>query len=405
MVKKARLTNEPLDRKVELFGLRTADDAFEVGFDGLTIANNVDARRSNKIARRPGYADTSYAPGGTIHSAWADDRLFLFQLDTSLMRFNGIADVTTVATGLTAGGKLSAYRFQNNHVHWSNGTETGVVLPDGTARSLGITPPDREDAAATIDTGDLAAGRYLYTFTFVESDGRESGAPYAKLVTVPENSGLSFTFSAGLARNFYISEVDGEDLYLGATVAAGETSLVYRAGQPYTSIQLDRLETAPPTPWTDVDWFRASAISAVEDRVEWTLPFQYELRDFASGYMMFGEAVYVVAGLQDGFYVGTENAHYWLTGPDMSDLELTQVLDYGAIPGTKVHINGGVVGTGESKQRIPMWATQRGIVVGLPGGGIRTPHENVVDFPGGSTGTALYRKASRQNHYIARVLT
>ncbi len=89
----------------------------------------------------------------------------------------------------------------------------------------------------------------------------------------------------------------------------------------------------------------------------------------------------------------------------MQELELLRVLDYGAVPGTKVHVNGGVVGTGESKQRIPIWATQQGIVAGLPGGGIRTPHENVVDFPGGLSGTALYRKASGQNHYIARVLT
>ncbi len=403
MVKKARLTNEPLDRKVELFGLRTADDPFEVGFDGLVVADNVDARRSNKVARRAGYASTLYAPGGTIHSAWADEQLFIFQEGTDLKRFVSETNVVTIDTGLTAGGTISAYRLQNNHVHWSNGTDTGVVLPDGSARALGITPPAREDGSVT--SGSLGGGRYLYTFTFVESDGRESGAAHAKLVTVPENSGLSFTFSAGLARNFYISECDGEILYLAATVASGATSFDYQSAQPQTSIPLDRVETSPPSPWTDIDWFRASVLTAVEDRVEWTRPFEYELRDFASGYMPFGEAVYVVAGLQDGFFVGTANAHYWLSGPDMQELELLRVLDYGAVPGTKVHVNGGVVGTGESKQRIPIWATQQGIVAGLPGGGIRTPHENVVDFPGGLSGTALYRKASGQNHYIARVLT
>lgn len=402
MVRKARLTNEPLDRKVELAGLRTADDPFEVGFDGLVIADNVDMRRQNKVERRPGFADTTYSPGGTIHSAWADNQLFIFQEDTSLMRFRSASDVTVLATGLTAGGKISAYRFQNNRVHWSNTTETGVIMPDGTARALGITPPVRLDA--TVGSGNLGGGRYLYTFTFVESDGRESGAAHAKLVELPENSGLSFTFGAGLARNFYISDCDGEELYLAASVAAGETTLDYRSESPLTSIVLDRLEASPPVPWRDIDWYRATVITAVEDRVEWTREFENELRDFASGYMPFGERVNVVAGLQDGFYVGTEKAHYWLSGSSMADLDLLRVADYGAINGTKVHIAGERVGSGESTQRIPVWATQRGFVIGLPGGTLRNQHENKVDFPGGKTGTALYRNAGRQNHYIARVL-
>lgn len=402
MVRKARITNEPLDRKVEFAGLMTADEPFEVGFDGFVIADNVDMRRQKKVARRPGRVDSGYIPAGVIHSAWGDRQLFIFQEGTTLKRFRSATDVTDLVTGLTPGGKISAYRLQNNHVHWSNRTETGVILPGGTARSLGIIPPARSDGSAI--SGNLGGGRYLYTFTFVESDGRESGAPLAKLVELPENSGLSFTFSAGLARRFYISETNGEELYLAAEIAAGSTSFGYSARLPLTSIALDRTETAPPSPWRDIDWFRASVITAVEDRIEWTREFEYELRDFAKGYMLFGERVNVVAGLQNGFYVGTENAHWWLEGEDMEKLSLTQVADYGAINGTKVHINGDVVGTGESTERIPLWTTQRGIVLGLPGGTLRNAHENKVDFPGGRIGTALYRNANRQNHYIARVL-
>ena len=402
MVKKARLTNEPLDRKVELTGLRTADEPFEVGFDGLVIADNVDMRRQKKVTRRPGFADTTYVPGGTIHSAWADKQLFIFQEDTSLLRFRSASDVTTLVTGLTAGGKLSAYRLQNNEVHWSNTTETGVILPGGSARGLGIVPPGRDVGVA--QSGDLGAGRYSYTFTNVESDGRESGTPLPITVELSENAGLAFTFSAGLARNFYISETNGEELYLAATVAAGETSLTYRNRHPLTSIPCDRLLMIPPSPWRDVDWHRASMLFAVGDRVEWTEPFNYELRDEAKGYMLFGERVNVVAGLQNGFFVGTESAHWWLEGAELGAMGLTQVADYGAINGTKVHINGNVVGTGESTERIPLWATERGFVMGLPGGTLRNAHENKVDFPGGTTGSALYRSANRQNHFIARVL-
>ncbi len=401
MVRKARITNEPLDRKVELTGLRTADEPFEVGFDGLVIADNVDMRRQKKVTRRPGFADTTYSPGGTIHSAWADKQLFIFQEDTSLLRFRSASDVVTLDTGLTAGGKISAYRLQNNHVYWSNGTETGVVEPGGNARSLGINPPAR--ISAVVGSGGLGEGRYLYTFTFVESDGRESGAPLSKLIELPENSGLSFTFSAGLARNFYISETNGEELYLAGSTLPSATVFSYTARSPLTSIALDRMNMGPPAPWDDIDWFRAALLWAVGDRVEWSQPYDYELRDFAKGYMLFGEKVHVVAGLQGGFYVGTENAHWWYSGADMQNLDMVQVADYGAVPGTKVHIAGGVVGTGESTERIPLWATKKGIVVGLPGGTLRNAHENKVDFPGGKTGTALYR-SGRQNHYITRVL-
>ena len=401
MVRKARITNEPLDRKVELTGLRTADEPFEVGFDGLVIADNVDMRRKSKVTRRPGFADTTYVPGGIIHSAWADKQLFIFQEGTTLKRFNSATNVVDLRTGLTAGGKISAYRLQNNHVYWSNTTELGVIDPGGTDRSMGITVPARQDGSAI--SGNLGGGRYQYSFTFVESDGRESGAPLSKLIELPENSGLSFTFSAGLARNFYISETNGEELYLAATVLAGETSFTYRSRSPLTSIALNRMNMGPPAPWCDIDWFRAALRWAVEDRVEWSQPYDYELRDFAKGYMLFGKKVHVVAGLQGGFYVGTENAHWWYSGTNMAELDMVQVADYGAVPGTKVHIAGGVVGTGESTERIPLWATEKGIVVGLPGGTLRNAHENKVDFPGGKTGTALYR-SGRQNHYITRVL-
>jgi hypothetical protein len=403
MVKKARITNEPLDRKVELTGLRTADDPFEVGFDGLVIADNVDMRRQAKVTRRPGFVDTGYiAAHGPILSAWADKQLFLFQEEGHLHRFISATDTPLILGGLTVGGKLSAYRLQNNNVFWSNGFETGVVEPDGNERRLGITPPGR-DVGSEI-SGNIGAGRHSYTWTFVAADGRESGAPLPTTVELPENSGLSFTFSAGLGRNFWITECNGEELYLAATVAAGETTLVYRASSPLTSIPLDKLLMAPPSPWRDIDWFRASLLWAVEDRVEWSNTFDYELRDLAKGYMMFGERVNLVAGLQNGFYVGTENAHWWLEGDDMQNLSLVQVADYGAINGTKVHINGAVVGTGESTERIPMWTTERGVVMGLPGGSLRNTHENKVDFPGGKTGTALYRNAGRQNHYITRIL-
>jgi hypothetical protein len=401
MVRKARLTNEPLDRKVELTGLRTADEPFEVGFDGLVIADNVDMRRQSKVTRRPGFADTNFTPAGTIHSAWADKQLFIFQDDTILKQFVSGTDVRTLQTGLTAGGKLSAYRLQNNNVHWSNTTEAGVIDPGGTSRELGLVPPARSNGSAT--SGSLGEGRYQHTFTFVEADGRESGAPLSVLTELPDNSGLSFTFSAGLARNFYITETNGTELYLAGSVVPNATSFSYTSRSPLTSIALNRMNMGPPAPWDDIDWFRATILTAVEDRVEWTMEFDYELRDFAMGYMLFGEKVHVVAGLQNGFYVGTENAHWWYEGDSMDSLVMTQVADYGAVPGTKVHIAGGVVGTGESTERIPLWATEKGIVMGLPGGTLRNAHENKVDFPGGKTGTALYR-SGRQNHYITRVL-
>ena len=402
MVRKARITNEPLDRKVEFAGLMTADDPFEVGFDGFILADNVDMRRQKKVTRRPGFADTGYIAGGVIHSAYADKKIFIFQEGTVLKQFRSATDTPTLRTGLTAGGKLSAHRIANT-LYWSNTTETGVVDSGGEARSLGITPPGGILATAT--SGNLGRGRYLYTFTFVESDGRESGAPSPKVIEVPENSGLSFTFSAGLARRLYITEENGQELYLAAEVLAGETSLLYRNRQPRTSITCDRLLMTPPAPWSAIDWYRASLLWAVGDNVEWSNSFDYELRDQAMNYLHFGEPVEVIASLRDGFYVGTDSEIWWYTGANMAELDMTKVADYGSIRGTKTHINGAVVGSGESTQPIPIWSTQRGIVMGLPGGTLRNLHENKVDFPGGLTGTALYRNADRQNHYITRVLS
>ncbi len=389
-----------LDRKVEMNGLRTQDDPEEVGFEGLVLAENIDLTRKNHIGRRPGRVDTGYIPPGVIHSAWGDKRLFIFQEGTSLKRFRSATDVTTLVTGLTIGGKISAYRIANR-VYWSNGFETGVIDTDGNNRALGVEVPGRE--VGVVGSGNLGEGRYSYAFTFVESDGRESGSPLPVTVEVGENSGLTFSLGADKLRRFYITETNGETLYLASEVLAGATTFNYRSRQPATSITLDRMLMSAPGGWQEVDWFRASLLWGVGDNLEWSNDFEYELRDQAKNYKPFGERVHVIGGLKDGFYVGTENAHFWLTGGSMNELSLTEIADYGAIPGTKVHINGGVVGSGEATEKLPMWATQTGVVVGLPGGTLRNIHERVVDFPGGLNGTALYRRADKQNHYLTVV--
>jgi hypothetical protein len=401
MALKNTTANRPRDAKLEIKGLRTQDEDFEVGFDGMVLANNVDLTRKNSIERRPGRVDTSYVPAGTIHSAWADKQLFLFQEGTSLKRFRSATDVETLRTGLTIGDKISAYRI-GNQVYWSNGFETGVVEPNGNLRDFGVPVPSRLEGAPT--TGNLGEGRYSYVFTNVESDGRESGSPLPRTVDVGENEGFLFTFSAGLTKRFWITEANGDTLYLADEIFAGETGFSYRNGRPRTSIVLDRQLMSAPEAWHEIDWFRASLLFARNNNLEWTNEFDYELRDLAKGYMPFGERIHIIGGLRDGFYIGTETKHYWLTGSDMMNLSLTEAADYGAIPGTKVHINGSVVGTGEATERIPVWATQAGIVIGLPGGTLRNVHERVVDFSANSVdGTALYRRANKQNHYIAVV--
>lgn len=395
------LKNEPINKKVDLKGLRTSDESFEVGFDGSVLADNVDYTRKGKVGRRPGRVDTTYVPGGTIHSAWADKRLFIFQEGTTLRKFRSATDVTTLRSGLTTGGKLSAYRI-SNQVYWSNEFETGVIDTEGNDRPLGVAVPDRAVAVET--TGNLGEGRYSFAFTNIETDGRESGSPQPRTISVAENSGLTFALTPGLARRFWISETNGDTLYLAGEVVSGASSFVYSNRQPLTNIALDRMLQGPPPAWQCIDWFRSTLLLGVGDALLWTDEFNYELIDMATRWAQFGERVHIVAGLEDGFYVGTENAHWWLSGGDMSNLSLVQVADYGAIPGTLARVNGKVVGTGESTEPLPIWTTQAGITVGLPGGTFKNVHENIVDFPGSQVnGTALYRKANKQNHYVSVV--
>lgn len=400
MVRRAAMTNEPIDRDFEFGGLKTQDEPEEVGFDGMVTSNNIDYRRKNKISRRPGRVDSGYIPGGVIQSAWADKRLFLFQEDDQLMSFDG-ANASVLRSGLTVGGRISALRIANN-VYWSNEFENGVVDAGPNNRDLGVPVPSRY--VGTAISGNLGAGRYSYCFTDIESDGRESGAPTSITAALEENSGLSFSFTAGLAKRFWITETNGDTLYLGAEVPVGETSFSYRNRQPLTSIPIDRMIMSPPLPWSEVDWFNASMIMAVGDRIEWTNEFDYELVNRAKNYIPFGEKVHIIAGVDDGFYIGTENGHYWLSGESMETLNISSRADYGAIPGTKAYVNGLVVGSGEATEMLPIWATQRGFVVGLPGGTLRNVHERLVDFPSNQLhGTALYRNVDRQNHYIALV--
>jgi len=111
-------------------GLNTVANSYELGFGGLTQAENVDISQNGDVSQRPGRVKV-YT--GTIQAAWGDGQDFLFIEGNTLKVLNADYSASTLVSGLISGHALYMLRSAVGRLYWSTGAEHGVV-EDGTNR-------------------------------------------------------------------------------------------------------------------------------------------------------------------------------------------------------------------------------------------------------------------------------
>jgi hypothetical protein len=107
-------------------------------------------------------------------------------------------------------------------------------------------------------------------------------------------------------------------------------------------------------------------------------PFAYSWYDLTRGYIQFNSRIRLVGPGPDGLWISTEDAIYFLKGPNPAEAHIRQITTYPAIENTLVIVDAGHVGQAKFLGLLPMFATQYGICLGTPEANLVNLTENKV---------------------------
>jgi hypothetical protein len=196
---------------------------------GLTDARNGDITPEGKWRRRAGYAQR--ISGGFVTGYPTRDlsRVYAVTTSGSLVRVWPDWSTTTLAAGLST---VQGDWFEvGPRVYYLNGTDF-LVIEGSEAFAWGI--PVCPVPTVRASAGNLPAGLYQVTLTYMTPDGREGGALAGTVVEVPEDGGAIQIEG--------ISQIPGYtvNVYLGSTNAHSAEGASWDGALLYWSMNTDQ---------------------------------------------------------------------------------------------------------------------------------------------------------------------
>lgn len=362
--------------------------------EDLVEALNIEIGPDGELTRRAGY---TLARAGDSHSLWSDGTTAFFVSGTTLYRLN--ADMSATALGTVVASPMS-YHAVAGRIYMSNGVQS-MVWDNGTLRSWGMVPP-RPPGAQAIG-GVLPAGRYLFTQTFIRSDGQESGAPIASVIDLPDASGIRFTASIsndpGVQDSvIYLSQPNGEVMYRAFRV--GPTLSVDFIGSEVSLVTpLDRLYMREAPAGQLVTHYNGRMYVASGGIAFASQPYGYELFDPRDWLGADASEITLMAPVTDGMFVGTRERVLFWQGSGPEDFRVIPKAPVGAIPGTLQYLDPeGVKLDGWSGKVLAAFTSRAGIVLVGDGGLYLDLTQLKFDMPAYQRGAALYRNDGQQRY-------
>ena len=362
--------------RFEIFtGLRNDRPVERFEHSDLAAGTNVDIDNSGAISRRPGYTATAVTTA--IHSLWSDNMLCLMVNGGALKKADTSYNLITLKQLSDATARIS-YTKINGRVYFSSEWDNGIV-ESGIARTWGMTVPPTPGVSTTV--GEMGAGAYQFTVTYMRADGQESGAALAGRVDVAAGSGINFAVPVStdpgvVTKNLYLSTPNGEILYWAMSMPNSQMTALYAGNTLGLNLPLITQFLGPAPQGQLVGYYSGRLFVAVGDILYPSEPLAYEMFDLRKGIAMDGritmfasmedkERQGVQQGMDSGLFMGTDRSCGLLVGKD--DFQYVPKVDYGAVEGAQTYVDGSLYGDNSVGARmLPVWLTTQGICVGMP---------------------------------------
>jgi len=135
-----------------------------------------------------------------------------------------------------------------------------------------------------------------------------------------------------------------------------------------------------------------------DDMIIYTHPYS-ETTDLRENFIPVGERITNFGAVSDGLFITTDTRSYFYAGRNPAEMSVVQQAPFGAIPNTMLQVDGRILGEGQNTLGL-LWASIRGVCVGLPNGTLVNVTKQQIKELSGVKGTALLRELNGQQHYI-----
>ena len=352
-------------------GINNVDDpkssVFQVPNDdrrtppSLTKATNVDLDRGGFVKRRVGRTKRIALTNAHSLYVWGER---LFFVDEGVL-YEALTDYTTIERGTGLGNDPVSYAPVAGNLLYSNSTKVGAV--EG---FWGINLPS--SPFITPGTGNFRAGRYLVAVTAVR-DGVESGARQPVVFELGAVGGMTLDVVgidlAADALNVYCTEPNGRELYFAGQFAP--ISPINLAVPPEGKDPLTTFGHYPPVPAQHIMLFRGRMVLAVENVLYWSQPLAYHHFRLQTDVQLFDDRIVLLAALDSGFFVGTANRTYWVSGADPEEWQPRVVDTRRVAEGEPLRVPAQKLPSLQSQGEVLVWATEDGFVAGVGDGSVR----------------------------------
>jgi hypothetical protein len=356
-------------------------------------AVNADVTKEGTLRRRQGYARV--VAGTACHSYWADGAVAYFADGASLVRMNPDLSYSMVHSDLAYGAPVS-FAPVGDDIYYTDGARQRRLAADGSDHAAGAPPLlVTPTVVAEEGAGSLPAGRYQLCFTQVNDDGEESGSTVPVQVELEAVGAIQVTGLPALvddiaAVRVYLTEPNGTTLQRALTFSTGSPALTI-AAMPALGARCPTLQLAAMPAGRIVRHCMGRLLVAVAGVLFYSEPFAPALRNPTRGWMAFPDPITMVEPCENGFFVATAKATYWVGG-DAAAAELQPVLPYGAIYGASGRVE---------DELACWWMSTQGMVRGAADGTVKNLQADAVAVEPAAAGAALYREHDGMRQAVA----
>ncbi len=370
----------------------------------LKKAINIDIDKTGSVHKRSGYV--SVFSGSGCHSLWSNDK-DAYIVDNTILKYV-YSNFATTNIETECFDRID-YVEVNNEVYFTSQSKTGV-LSGSAYRAFGIEPPVALPMLAASSPGFLDAGQYQVAYTYVDAEGRESGASKASVIRVTsDNSSILVTNLDASSDSdvtkirIYLSNRNGSGLYHLTDIADTVSSYVITDTRNLHT-PLDSFNVSGCPTGDLIAYYNGRIYVADGDTLYASEPHSYTWFRTERDYIRFESNITVVMPVETGIYVGTENHLHYLGGSDLVSFnqdmkEICQPVKYShiKIPSGYIRI--------ENTPGGPKWlfTANEGIFVCMNNGVVFNVTSEHVAFPNGLQGAAGFIQKDGINKYVSLI--
>lgn len=357
--------------------------------DGVFVADavNVDLTDAGTFQRRPGR--TRVGSDENCRGLFSMGSHGYYASGDTLKMLDGNGLAVDVVTLVSPHANLS-YAETPMGVVCSDGFKLYLLNRDAVSRVMPEAPNPPPYPIVVPNSGGLRAGLYGFSFACVV-DGVRSRMTYPEFISVPEGASIELPMLMkpdDVA--VFITAPDGEIFYREATIAAGFTTLtisgVTGRGEPVAYVVQERLPAG-----NLMGYFNGRLLAATGALLHIGMPYSPGLYRPGIDYIAMPETITLLAAADDGLWLATAKATYFLPGGDPLKAKLDQVAPYGAIPGTATRM---------PDSQDWMWFTERG-PVRASGGALTALQNEQIAFAPAEAGAAIVREENGLRSFVA----